>query len=244
MTSNIAKRCRNWPASLVLAAFLFCVPSVAKPQSHPSGDQTIEAQGLKLVQQGRVQEAIETFKRGVRSDPKNPYLLNALGASFSLLGEEENAQQCFLKTLSDDPDFLPARKNLAISYFKSGNYGLASAELQKLAASPLAKPMADLFLGLIAEKAKRYPQAVKLLGDAGPVALEEPEGVLALAQSLYEIREPQQALAALRKASRNLRRAGHGSLSCGPPRLPAWAVSEGLKTIRMGDAGASKAGWN
>ncbi|MGH9377391.1 MAG: tetratricopeptide repeat protein [Terriglobia bacterium] len=202
MTLNIARIWGRAPSLALVVAFLFAARSAAytaQPQAPPGSIEAIEAQGLKLVQQDRVQEAVKTFERGVLLDPKNPTLLNALGASLSLLGEEEKAQPCFRKALGADPAFLPARKNLAISYFKSGSYGLAAVEFKKLAASPATKPLADLFLGLIAERTKQYQKAVELLGAAGAVALQEPEGILALAQSFYGLEQPRQAFAALEK---------------------------------------------
>lgn len=195
---NILKGTPLWLAT----AFLFAAASVAyaqRPLPHPANVEEIEAQGLKLVKKGRVREAIETFKQGVSIDPRNPSLLNALGASYSLLGDEGEAQSYFQKALDSDPAFLPARKNLAISYYKSGNYGSAETELQKLTASPEAQPLADLFLGLIAETNKQYRKAIDLLGSAGPLTSEEPESVVALAQSYYALGELPQARAALDK---------------------------------------------
>ncbi|HEV2419567.1 MAG TPA: tetratricopeptide repeat protein [Terriglobia bacterium] len=201
MTLKIVKILKRAPLWLA-AAFLFAAASAAyaqQPLPHPVNVEEFEAQGLKLVQQGRVQEAIETFTQGVLIDPRNPSLLNALGASYSLLGEEEKAQPYFQKALDANPAFLPARKNLAISYYKSGNYASAETELQKLTASPAAQPLADMFLGLIAETNKQYQKAIDLLDSAGPLTLEEPESIVALAQSYYALGELPQARASLDK---------------------------------------------
>lgn len=203
MTKKIVetlKRALIW----LTAAFFFAAVTVVfaqQPLSRPVNVEEIEAQGLKLVQQGRVQEAIETFTQGVLINPRNPSLLNALGASYSLLGEEKKAQPYFQKALDADPSFLPARKNLAISYYKYGNYVSAEIELQKLTASPATQPLADLFLGLIAETNRQYQKAIDLLDSAGPLAFEEPESIVALAQSYYALGELPQARATLDKLS-------------------------------------------
>lgn len=201
----ISKTARGLVCGLLPVLAAVCVLAglcAAQSRSGLNNVGEAEAQGLKLIRQGRIQDAIGTFRQGLESHPRNPYLLNALGASFSLLGKEEEAQQCFRKALGVDPAFLPARKNLAISYFKSRQYNLAEVELQRLSAVSATKPLANMFLGLIAERTKHYHKAVELLDDAGPVTFEEPEGILALTQSYDELHEPQKAHATLAKLSK------------------------------------------
>lgn len=199
MISDVARVGVRGLLSVVILGCFSAVYSPAQSRPGPNSVGNLEAHGLKLIRQDRVEDAIKLFRVGLESHPRNPYLLNALGASFSLLGRENEAQQCFREALGVDPPFLPARKNLAILYFNSGQYDLAASEFQKLAATPATKPLADLFLGLMAEHAKQYRKAEGLLDAAGPLALEEPKGILALAQSYFELQEPQRARATLEK---------------------------------------------
>ena len=87
---------------------------------------------MNLVQEKRFDQAIESFERGLRLEPTSLLLLNALGATYSLKENKENAQQYFLKALDLSPEFEPARKNLAIGYFESGKYDLAAQEFERL----------------------------------------------------------------------------------------------------------------
>lgn len=193
MNQTISSVAPRWVIFVVLAVCVFAVMPLAAADQ--SGE--IEAQGLSLIKAGRTQDAVAVFERGVALYPKNPSLLNALGAALTLRGEDGKAQQCFRQALSADPSFMPARKNLAISYFESRKYDLAERELQPLADNASTKALADFFLGLIAEQRKQYREAIELLTAAGPLARSEPEGELALAQSYYEMQERQQTGAAL-----------------------------------------------
>ncbi len=88
--------------------------------------------GMSLVKEGRLDEAISTFKNGLSSDPQSTVLLNVIGATYSLKGDFDQADGYLLKSLQIEPGFVPARKNLAISYFNLGKYDLAAAEFRRL----------------------------------------------------------------------------------------------------------------
>lgn len=185
---------------LILGAFVAVGACAARGQQVPrpaAPAEALEARGVALVRQGRARDAIEPLEQAVRAEPTNPYLLNALGAAFSLLGEEGKAQGCFLKALRNQPGFLPAEKNLAISYFKSGRLPQAEAQFAPLDRIPSTQKLAELFLGMIATKNRQYEKAANLLAEAGPLTLEEPEGALAFAQSLYAQGEREKAGEAL-----------------------------------------------
>ena len=128
----------------------------------PSNDDAYKA-GMALVQQKRFPEAIRAFQEGLRSQPTNTVLLNALGAAYSLSGDTKEAVRYFQETLRDDPQFIPALKNLGIEYFRTRQYDLASAEFEKLASDPASRPISNLFLGMIATRKQEYGQGVKLL---------------------------------------------------------------------------------
>ena len=82
-----------------------------------------------------------------------------IGATYSLKGEFDQADDYLLKSLQIDPGFVPARKNLAISYFNSGKYDLAATEFQRLMNEPGdLRSVALLFLGIIAEEQERLQQ--------------------------------------------------------------------------------------
>src|SRR5713226_4960592 len=156
--------------------------------------------GMSLVKEGRLDEAIPTFKNGLGTDPQSAVLLNVIGAAYSLNGDFEQAENYLLKSLQTDPGFVSARKNLAISYFNSGKYDLASMEFQRLINTPGdSRSVAFLFLGIIAEKQRDFSKSASLLGESRDVVYQYPQAMLSFAHSLFELKQAQKADAVLRR---------------------------------------------
>jgi tetratricopeptide (TPR) repeat protein len=145
--------------------------------------------GLALAEGGKLDAAIAAFKQALESDPLNRSLLDATGAAYSLKGDFEQAEQYFLQCLNVDPGFVPARKNLAIDYFSLGRYELAAAEFQKLTGvSPSSRPLANLFLGMIAERNADDARAATLLNGSGALLRRYPNAVLSLAEAQFHLK--------------------------------------------------------
>ena len=159
--------------------------------------------GMSLVKEGRLDEAIPAFKNGLRTDPQSVVLLNVIGATYSLKGDFEQAENYLLKSLQTDPGFVPARKNLAISYFNLAKYDLAIPEFERLINTPVNTPgdsrsVALLFLGIIAEKQRDFSKSASLLGESGDVVYQYPQALLSFAHSLFELNQAQKADAVLK----------------------------------------------
>jgi tetratricopeptide (TPR) repeat protein len=164
-----------------------------------SESQQIYRAGMMLVHQNRLDEAIATFQKGLAGDSKNPVLLDAVGAAYSLQGDFEQANKYFLDSLDVDPRFIPARKNLAINYFNLGRYDRAAAEfttLKDLPGAPIAT--VSLFLGMIAEMKGDHAGSLALCARAGPILYRYPEAMLALANAATQMKQPHRAESALR----------------------------------------------
>ena len=154
---------------------------------------------MSLVKAGHIEEAIPVLQNALSADPQSAVLLNALGAAYSLKGDFQQAEHYLVKALQADPGFVPARKNLAISYFNSGKYDLASTEFEKLGQSPgNSRSVASLFLGIIAEKQGRFRESAALLQQAGGIVYQYPQAVLSLAHSRMELDQVQKADADLK----------------------------------------------
>jgi tetratricopeptide (TPR) repeat protein len=159
--------------------------------------QTYRA-GMTLVQQDRLDEAIAMFQKGLDSDSGNAVLLDAIGAAYSLQGNFEHANEYFLRSLQVAPQFIPARKNLAINYFNLGQYDLAAAEFAKLKALPAAPiPTINLFLGMIAARKGNYLGALALSEQAGPLLYTYPEALLSFADAATHVKQQHRAESAL-----------------------------------------------
>jgi tetratricopeptide (TPR) repeat protein len=185
---------------MIFPALLSCQSLAHTSAAHAADSNKMYRAGVALAQQGKLDEAIAIFEHALESNPRDPALLDATGAAYSLKGNLERAQQYFLECLDADSEFAPARKNLAITYFSMGQYDLASAEFQKLThISPSSRPVANLFLGMIAEKNADHVQAEKLLEPSVALVDRYPEAVLLLAEAEIELKHLPKAQAALGK---------------------------------------------
>jgi tetratricopeptide (TPR) repeat protein len=193
-----------WIARLSLAAALAVglgsLSFASVPTVHPADSSWMYQAGVALAKQGKLDQAITTFEKALESDPQNELLLDATGAAYSLKGDFERAKQYFLECLDADSGFVPARKNLAITYFTMGQYDLAAAEFQKLRNdSSSSRPVANLFLGMIAEKNADHVQAVQLLEPSVALVDRYPEAVLSLAEAEFALKHLRNARVALAK---------------------------------------------
>ena len=191
-----------WIACLCFAAIL---PVSLRSQTPAirSAARSVDAnkmyrRGVALGEQGKLDEAITAFEKALRSDRQNPLLLDAIGAAYILKGDFEQAKQYFLECLDVNPGFVPARKNLAITFFNTGQYDLAAAEFQKLKnISTASHPVANLFLGMIAEKNADYVEAEPLLEQSGALLDRYPEALLSLANAEFQLKHLHRAQVAL-----------------------------------------------
>ena len=196
---------RAWPPSIGLCLALL-VSATVWAQTAPASSAGSESEaarayrlGIDLVKAGHVDKAISTFESGLKSDPQSTVLLNVIGATYTLKGNFEQAEDYLLRCLQTDPGFVPARKNLAISYFDSGKYDLAVPEFEKLInTTGESRSVAFLFLGIIAEKQGNFSKSASLLGESGGVVDQYPQALLSLAHSLLELNQAQKADAVLR----------------------------------------------
>jgi tetratricopeptide (TPR) repeat protein len=185
---------------LVIAAHAIEPSSTPVRQQTPlSASQQTYRAGMTLVQQDRLDEAIAIFQKGLAGDSGNAVLLDAIGAAYTLQGNFEQANKYFLDCLTVAPQFIPARKNLAINYFNLGQYDLAATELAKLKGTPGAPiPTVNLFLGMIAEKNGDYVRALSLSEQAGHILYTYPEALLSFSDAAIHVKQPHRAESALR----------------------------------------------
>ena len=72
------------------------------------------ADGFRLQQQGRWEEALSCYQKAVETDPAYALAQNDLGVAFEALGEPDRAQECYLTALDIDPRLGQAYTNLAM----------------------------------------------------------------------------------------------------------------------------------
>jgi len=182
---------------------LFAQPSVLSQTlpgalSNPAESKSPYETGLALVKSGHIDQAIGAFKKGLEIAPQDKVLLDATGAAYSLKGQLETARDYFNASLKVDPAFVPAKQNLGITLFALGRYAEAEDQLNSLQSQPgRSRAVANLFLGMIAEKRSDCKVAVLELESAGALLYQYPDAALSFGNCEYQIGNPQRTAQAL-----------------------------------------------
>jgi len=89
---------------------------------------TLMRQGSVLMQQGRMEEALEQFHEADRIAPGNATIFNMIGLCEMRLGNYDTALVSFDKALRLLPGFTNARNNRGATYLAMGQYHLAEVD--------------------------------------------------------------------------------------------------------------------
>ena len=156
--------------------------------------------GLELIQAGRVDEALRHYEARLKENPDDVTSLNMMGSILCMKDDPEASLPFFQRALERSPDFVAARKNLAIAEFELGYYEAAEDNLEQLLAVPDASDLANLFLGMIASETGSHERAVRMLKDSGALVDSQPRALIAYARSLEDVGDGDQAKGVLAAA--------------------------------------------
>jgi predicted O-linked N-acetylglucosamine transferase (SPINDLY family) len=99
-------------ASGVRALEVFLRSAVAHAKSPSGSSAAYNQQGIKLIEQGKLDDAVDSFRQAVNVWPENMEALNNLGAALKRQERFDEAITCYQRALSIKPDFAEARGNL------------------------------------------------------------------------------------------------------------------------------------
>jgi Flp pilus assembly protein TadD len=158
------------------AALLVLLAAPGLAQSPPDAELRFST-GVMHLREGRVDLALEEFKRAVQADPKNPYFQNGLGLAYSAKAaarkggsgasrdEWKEAIAAFRKALELNPYYVDAKNALGYALIMSGDREGGKQEI--LAAfSDAMNPAPEISaynLGRAYLEEKNYPEAVNWL---------------------------------------------------------------------------------
>jgi len=107
-------------ASIRVAAFLAALAGPAFAQTPPAAETRFST-GVMHLREGRVDLALEEFKKAVKEDPKNPYFQKGLGLAYAAKRQWKDAIASFRKALELNPYYVDVRNDLAAALIGSGD---------------------------------------------------------------------------------------------------------------------------
>ena len=103
--------------SVTMAALLPALPASA--QSSAEAEMRFST-GVMHLREGRVDLALEEFKKAVKEDGKNPYFQKGLGLAYSAKRDWKSAIAAFRRALELNPYYVDVRNDLAAALIGSG----------------------------------------------------------------------------------------------------------------------------
>ena len=192
----------TWPATLLrvtLAALLPAVPALA--QSSPEAEMRFST-GVMHLREGRVDLALEEFKKAVKEDGKNPYFQKGLGLAYSAKREWKPAIAAFRRALELNPYYVDVRNDLAAALLGSGDREAGKKEFLAAFSDP-TNPTSEVSarnLGQAFFEEKNYTQALTWYRTSITRNKDYADGYLGLADTLAATGKHEEAVTQLQAA--------------------------------------------
>jgi Tfp pilus assembly protein PilF len=170
----------------------------ARAQSSP-GAETRFSTGVMHLREGRVDLALEEFKKAVKEDPKNPYFQKGLGLAYSAKRDWKEAIAAFHKALELNPYYVDVRNDLGMALVGSGDREGGKKEFLAAYSDP-TNPTPEISarnLGQAYLEEKNYADAVSWFQTSVNRNKDYPDPYLGLAEALLDLGRVDEAVAQL-----------------------------------------------
>lgn len=130
--------------------------------------------GISYFNENKVQSAFVEFQKALEFNPKDKYVLNALGLVYLKFEDLQKAKESFIKAITIDPDFSEAYNSLGFTYKKMTKWAEAVDSFKRALRNPLYQSpekaycnLGDVYyrLGLIDDAIIAYKEAIKRMQD-------------------------------------------------------------------------------
>lgn len=146
--------------------------------------------GVACYQQGKYAQAADYLEQAVGKAPPTPQALTMLGVCRLKTGKTDAASRRFNEALKLDPNYTPARYNLALLHLEHGQFESAATLLRQVLQKPGAPADAGAYLAIAcnnlavtAARQRDFQRADKLLREAAaadPKSAETTRNIAAL----------------------------------------------------------------
>jgi len=148
------------------------IQNPASPQTTQPQTPTALAEAQTALEQGRIQDAIQTLSGFLDSHPKNSAARILLGQALAAWGDNDRAEAELQKALADSPNNSTALIALAELFTQSGQLEKAEPLLAKAVAASAGSPRVRIQWALVLSRLHRYKEAQSAL--AGVLPPKEP----------------------------------------------------------------------
>jgi len=188
--------------SVLLAAVLSAASlAPARAQSSPEAEMRFST-GVMHLREGRVDLALEEFKKAVKEDDKNPYFQKGLGLAYSAKRQWKPAIEAFRRALELNPYYVDVRNDLAAALIGSGDREAGKKEFLAAFSDPM-NPTPEISarnLGQAYFEEKNYPEALNWYRTSVGRNKDYTDAYLGLADALSAAGRNDEAVAQLEAA--------------------------------------------
>ncbi|HXY41610.1 MAG TPA: tetratricopeptide repeat protein [Vicinamibacteria bacterium] len=220
------------------AAPLLLLAALAAPapaQSPPDAEMHFTT-GVTHLREGRVDLALDEFKRAAKGDPRNPYFQKGLGQAYAAKGEWAPAIAAFRKALELNPYYVDTRNDLGYALVMSGDREGGKKEFLAAFSDPMnpAPEISAYNLGRAYLEEKNYSDAVSWLHTSVTRNKAYPAPYLLLAETLVATGRGDEAVLQLEAAVREVPKDAELLLALGRAYLKVGKLAQAR--MRLDDA--------
>jgi Tfp pilus assembly protein PilF len=190
------------PATLLRVTLAVLLPALgAFAQSSPEAEMRFST-GVMHLREGRVDLALEEFKKAVKEDGKNPYFHKGLGLAYSARREWKPAIAAFRRAIELNPYYVDVRNDLAAALIGSGEREAGKKEFLAAFSDP-TNPTSEVSarnLGQAYFEEKNYAEALNWFRTSVTRNKDYADGYLGLADTLAATGKHEEAVTHLQAA--------------------------------------------
>ena len=154
--------------TLAASLLLFCFVHAAGHTQAPATADDFIREGLSAQRQGKMQSAIENYRKALAIRPESIEAHANLAAALSADGQFDAAIQENLHILATMPGQTDIRMNLALAYYKKGDWQNASEQFKRVRSARPKDLTAAMLLGYSEIKLNQASAAADLLAPLEP----------------------------------------------------------------------------
>jgi Tfp pilus assembly protein PilF len=178
------------------------MPALSAFAQSPAEAEMRFSTGVMHLREGRVDLALEEFKKAVKEDDKNPYFQKGLGLAYSAKREWKPAIAAFRRALELNPYYVDVRNDLAAALIGAGEREAGKKEFLTAFSDP-TNPTSEVSarnLGQVYFEEKNYAEALNWYRTSVARNKDYSDGYLGMADALAASGQNQEAVLQLEAA--------------------------------------------